>query len=191
MDTHNYKAASFQAIKHKFALHLGMPCDSELEEERVFAGLHGMRSYNEQGDIVKLNRWLSIGECWNGHGGKPGLRHEVWGSKVILEYILDRQNLGDGTLLEPQTDRTNATEIPDGGEDHSYIARSHAWVCPYSIFVMDAFSLVSKSLHAAYSHRASQVKTPAALLQHNLRRQRAGISAELVDIANNELFDEV
>ena len=186
--THSHRSGNFQSIKHAFAAKLGLPVGYDAADLYLFNRLAEVRSYNWRGDIVKLNRWCSINECWIGTDEKPGLRFEVWGSKLILSQILSRSPPAETTEAE----RTGDIAPDQVASDVSapYMERAHAWVCPYHIFVMDAFCLVSKSLHTAYSHRASQVKSPATLLELNLCRQRSGISAEVLAIAADALFDQ-
>ena len=184
--THDHKSADFQAIKEEFGKGLAMPCDTEEEEEQLFAKLGEMPSFNEKGPLLKLMRWCSINTCWN------YLRSELPGLKLILGQMvsdgipdIDQRELGTANSIDPAV-VTAALKKPGGS-----LQKAHDWIIPANVFMMDMTDMCTKSLRAQYSFRAAEVKGIQESFACNLKRAKTGLFDELKAIATDAFYDEL
>jgi len=106
--------------------------------------------------------------------------------QVILEQMVHAYDQDLEVLESAAASGSSAVEkevIESTAKKGGYIQKANDWVRPYSIFVMDAYCMVTKPLRKAYCHRAAEVKTPADLLEWSIKRQKNGMYGELSQIA--------
>ena len=152
--SHDHTCSAFQEIKESFAMANGLP--GKDNDEELFKRLACMRSFHEKGPLLKLQRWLSINECWK------FLRPEVAGLKLILSRMLEAKDPNlemaeMGTQQSMDADIMKAMQKPGG-----CVEKAHQWLdIPYNIFFLDMIDLATEPLRQIDSHLASTVKDPS------------------------------
>ena len=184
MQANSASSPSFQAIKHRFSESTGLPCSCPAEETELFTALGNMRSFNRKGPLLKMMRWLSIGQCWE------WLKPELPGLELIMGEMVAGDSFEDvqsGTARSFDQDAVEQKTKPPGT-----LQKAYAWLRrPSSQFYMDMICTVTKPLAALYTFRTTQCKNIQESMAFNMRYARGGLQRELTNVAQVAFYNEI
>ena len=180
MATHTAHSPDFQEMVQKLAQDFGnMPCQTAEEQSQVFENLRGLRSFNEKGPTLKLQRWGSINEAWQWY--EPELR----ASRLVLSAS------SHGQAGDAHSSQAGAGEMFDIGNMKKTLGTVDLVpkLLTEELFChMRIFSTVTAPIWTAHGMRGMYVKTPKLGLINAMADARGGWQTLLRRTAHASLF---
>lgn len=177
-----------KAILPQLAHRSGLPCRDEVDELQVYNTCFcGMRSFHEDGPVLKLMRWCGLREVRDFyHAEMPGLR-------LVLSHMSAEKGgsleaaaatiVGEGT-----TTAAHAEVEQKMKEKKGTINLAPTYITDENEDAVDLFLHVTKAEQELYAHRASQVKTAEQSLTWHLAFVKGAWRDTWVDSCKS-LFD--
>ena len=181
MATHTAHSTDFQEVVAKIAKDFGnMPCQTAEEQSQVFEHMRALRSFNEKGPTLKLQRWGSINEAWQWY--EPELR----ASKLVLSASSHGRDAAHAAPLQ-----AGSGEVFDIGNMKKTLGTVELVpkLLTEELFChMRIFSTVTAPIWTAHGSRAMYVKTPKLGLISAMADARGGWQTLLRKTVHASLF---
>ena len=195
--SHNHHAQAFQDILPWFGELNDTPdTTSEAAQLGLWRKLGNLNSFEELGPVMKLMRWCGLETVHKFYRQEyPALK------MVLLEMVkLHKGDTGDDIVTAAaESAKTASTSL--GAEEEAFEAVSTMLktngklqtacraITPRNVDLIDIFVLACTADQRLYEHRASQVKTPTAGLEFNLRQVKGAWRNYFMDLAQLSIHD--